>query len=209
MATKTIVELALVILVIAFLIWVPTKGWPIVKTILNMNPEQETISSIPVEISNKFPEITNSYEKCFNSSKKECLCNIDLMTFPDRYVLEYSNIRISLTRVKEEYSKAFDILSNADSTIGSVGSKIFSGKNINCYITYNKNLVINNIADYSYLFLASYPKTILFKEPSKTEAHYFVNKQPTFYKEGNNICFVLEDKLSKDGRDYINKLSQC
>jgi hypothetical protein len=235
-STEKVLSLILIVMIILFIgISIYPKLHSIVDKILNLDKPQEILSKPSI---NEFKKITVDYEKCLSSQKNKCLCDINIVLFPERYLLAYEQSRLDFSMVKKEYATRFsmdsfvetynniknlkDLNLNMVSNSGFMGSgatigssyKNFNG-NINCYVGYtNKNTNIKNLDTTSFLLLDSLGQAIitekLFGDIAKiSRSHNFINKKPTFYKEGNNICFVLEDKLSKDGIDYINKLQKC
>lgn len=209
METKTIVEAIIIIIVVAFLIILPTKGWSIVQYIMNWDVE-ETIQAPSIEISNKFENIKSDYNNCFASTKNNCLCNIQIQTFPEGYFVTYDKEIIDFRKVYDKYKKGFDFIP-LENSIGFKDYQSFTGKNINCYAEYDLSIGIINTKTFSktsYLLLYA-PTGIVTTEGTSTESHLFLNNIPTFYKFKNEICFVLEDKLTKEGQAYISKLPKC
>lgn len=224
MEKKIIVETIIVLIVVFVVILIPTKGWSIVNYIMNMDKVPETMANTPQQVIDKTNEIFTNYENCFGSKDNNCLCDISFIAFPERYVLVYYDTRLIFTKIKEEfYSKSESFITKikeiksdskyymeTEATTGSEYYKEFQKKDINCYVTYsNKAISIKNPDGNSYLLLES-PSNVVFKLPNSDPVTYtFLNKKPTFYKKDNNICFVLEDQLSKEGINYINKLPKC
>jgi len=208
MELKTIVEAIIIIIVITFLIILPTKGWAGIKYILNWDIEEQNIQ-LSQDMMDKSKEIFSSYDNCFNSKKNNCLCDINLQLFPEGYLLMYENVRLDFSKIKESFMDGFGF-TRPGSTIGS-SYQFFTGKNINCYVEYDSSTGLINtksIGKTSYLLL--YALTgIVTTEGAQTTSHSFLNNKPTFYKFKNEICFVLEDKLVKKGQDYINNLPKC
>lgn len=189
------------------------KGWGPVKYILNYG-EEEVVKDVPDAIANEFYNITAGYEKCFNSKDDNCLCNVKILLFPKGYNLLYTKRIIEIVKgeVLTGPIKRYDFDIN---------------KNINCYVRYDNTLKIEYIQDPSYLPLDTSEKKVLIKKPKGAwskfvhslggqkeglEDYYeypFLDNKLQFYKQENNICFVLKDELSSEGQAYIKVLAKC
>ena len=122
METKTIAEAIIIVMVIVFLVLIPSKGGPIVKTLLNM--DEDIIPQVtPDSVKQEFQNIINSYEECFNSNKDNCICNTNLLLFPSDYFLSFYNPN-SIT------------LERSGNPV--IDQHYFNNKKINCYITYKE-----------------------------------------------------------------------
>lgn len=123
METETIVKAVIIVMVIIVLVLIPMKGWPIVKTLLNM--DEDIIPQVaPESVKAEFQNIVNSYEECFATNDNDCLCDINILNFPSGYYLAYYgknviNLERSVAGAKEVVRNVFD-----------------KKNNIGCYISY-------------------------------------------------------------------------
>ncbi|MBU0962487.1 MAG: hypothetical protein KKD48_01130 [Nanoarchaeota archaeon] len=226
MQTKTIVEAIIIVIVVAFLILIPTKGWSIVKYITDWDVEgQFPISS--EQITTEFDNIASDYENCFNSKNNNCLCNINVQLFPENYAISYdSSYRMDIIRLRS----GIDIPAGLKDfgNIQGIKRKEFLGKTINCYLYYNcdtKKYEIglpNSKTTTSYLLVGQSPIK-LYLEPQVGNLIYYPFSG--LYKIGNDICFLVpfmlaekrcgffssmsNNALVKEGQDYINNLPKC
>ena len=110
-----------------------------------------------------------------------------------------------------------------------------TGKNIFCYVTYDSGNIYTTGLDQIItgpnkqgidIILSESPIKLSY-ETGATEVKVgsgisniiepvpervsldFLDRNKMVYKKGNNICFILKDELSEEGKAFINSLNKC
>lgn len=223
MEVKTVIEAIIIIVVVGFLIFLPSKGYTAVKYILNYG-EEGVVKDTPEGVSGEFQNIISDFEAYANSNDNNCLVDIKLLRFPSDYSLTFISPNI------------IEITNPTRKMIVKDNRQFLKKGIVNCYL-YDNGLKIKNVDGASYLPLDLIPFRIikksqgdsmllsakydrpnsqdelisfLFKNNLKDMFDYFfLEDKYLFYKQDNNICFILESTLTKEGQEYIKTLNKC
>ena len=225
--TEKVISAIIIFIVVAIILFYPlNKGWATVKSILGYG-EPVIVKNTPADISKAFQDIVSQYQACFNSKEDNCLCDIGSLKFPPGYYISYINNHfIELNKIAEG-----NVQTSVSKNERSNNINLPAEKNVYCYISYDNGQVkINSPSDLNkdtninpvYLLLNESIPEVMIRTYLTVPGHlalkynfvgykdyHFLNDNTIFFKQGNNICFILKEKLSSDGQDYINKLSKC